>query len=397
MENRKSDHPPAMFASLARAPFFHFLFSIFCFAALAGCGAPGEPRPRRPVIPAVVNDLAARQQGQGVVLTFTLPRNNVEGAPLETPPEVEIYRQFLPAGAKPGASPAPSSPAYTIPAALVDTYLAEGRVRFVDALKPEDLARKGEQVAYVVRTRVSKSQGSADSNPAAITLYPPPPPVRAPHAAVSQAAITLHWQPPEESATGKQMAALLAYRVYRAEVAPGAGAEAARNPAGAQLKTPLVLIGVTTALSYPDPHFEFGKTYLYIVRSVAGYETGAIESTDASPAVVTPRDSFPPAPPKDLVVVLIPAPPGGVLTLELSWAISPEPDVAGYNLYRSEQEGSRGQRQNLDLLITPTFRDMRVVAGRRYIYSVTAVDRAGNESLVSAAVSVAVPSEGANP
>jgi chitodextrinase len=42
-------------------------------------------------------------------------------------------------------------------------------------------------------------------------------------------------------------------------------------------------------------------------------------------------------------------------------------------------------------LPTPSFRDNNVASGRRYWYTVTAVDRAGNESPPSAASLVEVP------
>lgn len=77
--------------------------------------------------------------------------------------------------------------------------------------------------------------------------------------------------------------------------------------------------------------------------------------------------------------------------LELSWAINSETDIAGYNVYRSEQEGTPGTRLNTEVLLTPAFRDMNAVPGRLYFYSVTAVDRTGNESAASAAVSGSVP------
>jgi fibronectin type 3 domain-containing protein len=80
--------------------------------------------------------------------------------------------------------------------------------------------------------------------------------------------------------------------------------------------------------------------------------------------------------------------------VELSWAISPETDNAGYNVYRSEQVGVLGTRLNAEPLLTPAFRDMNGLPGRRYFYSVTAVDRSGNESAPSAAVSEGVPAEG---
>ena len=87
----------------------------------------------------------------------------------------------------------------------------------------------------------------------------------------------------------------------------------------------------------------------------------------------------------------IPAQGAAPAYLDLSWSISAENDIAGYNIYRSEQEGAAGRKQNPELLLTPAFRDMNAVPGRRYFYTVTAVDRVGNESPASAAASGEVP------
>jgi len=67
-----------------------------------------------------------------------------------------------------------------------------------------------------------------------------------------------------------------------------------------------------------------------------------------------------------------------------------ETDLAGYRVYRSEQEGTRGQLLTPELLPTPAVRDTSVKPGHRYWYTVTAVDRAGNESTPGAAVVVDV-------
>jgi hypothetical protein len=45
-------------------------------------------------------------------------------------------------------------------------------------------------------------------------------------------------------------------------------------------------------------------------------------------------------------------------------------------------------------LLTPAFRDLNAVPGRRYFYRVTAVDRSGDESPPSEAASGGVPAEG---
>jgi fibronectin type 3 domain-containing protein len=91
--------------------------------------------------------------------------------------------------------------------------------------------------------------------------------------------------------------------------------------------------------------------------------------------------------------VLVPAQGESPAHLELSWAISAETDIAGYNIYRSEQAAVTGNRLNTELLRTPAFRDTSTLPGHRYSYSVTAVDRAGNESPASDAVSAGVPAE----
>ena len=113
--------------------------------------------------------------------------------------------------------------------------------------------------------------------------------------------------------------------------------------------------------------------------------------------LVRTHTTLPPAAPENLVAVSVPAQPGEPAHIELSWQISPEPDVAGYNLYRSGQDGVPGTRQNMELLLTPAFRDMNVVSGGRYSYSVTALDRSGNESSTGTAVSGEVPAESPQP
>ncbi len=382
MENRIEDCAVAP----RSAPLFSFLFSIFCGCALLGCAAPGEPTPPRPVVPQAITDLAARQAGDAVVLTFTLPRRSVDGESLAEPPAVEIYRGWLPAAGPTAKLTTPL--VYTIPAGLVDTYLTEGRMQFTDLLRPEEHA--GEQAVYMVRTRASKRRASADSNVAAVQVYAVPEPVGDLRAVVTETAVELSWSPPARTTAGTPLGSLSGYRVYRAEVEPGAEAATA-NPSQTKLQAPLALLAPTPSPAYRDTQFEFGHTYLYTVRSVAQYDADSVESADSQPVVVSPRDIFPPAAPKGLVAVVVPAMANEPAYIELSWAISPETDLAGYHVYRSEQPDTAGERLTQELLPAPTFRDMSVVPGRRYYYRVTAVDRAGNESPRSDPVSSELP------
>jgi fibronectin type 3 domain-containing protein len=106
---------------------------------------------------------------------------------------------------------------------------------------------------------------------------------------------------------------------------------------------------------------------------------------------VTPKDTFPPAAPQDIVAAVLPGVTSGSFVVDLSWTINLENDMAGYRIYRSEQKDARGQLLTPELLPTPAYRDTVVTSGRQYGYAVTAVDRAGNESSPSTVVLVEIP------
>src|SRR5580692_9209385 len=123
---------------------FEFLAALSTLGPLlSGCAAPGEPLERKPPVPLAVSDLSAAQVGNDVILTFTLPSETVDHRPLRGTPAVEIYRDFEDAPAPSGAPRARlANPALivTIPPAMVNRYADHGHIRYVDSLKPEDLA-----------------------------------------------------------------------------------------------------------------------------------------------------------------------------------------------------------------------------------------------------------------
>jgi hypothetical protein len=371
--------------SRAAAPIV-LAFSVLLGALAAGCASPGEPTPRHPVVPAPIADLAARQVGSDIVLTFTLPTRSTDREALAERPSIEIYRGAL----APGATADRKTPwglAYTIPPERVDSYVKDNQFAFRDPLAPTTLARTpGSPLAYMVRTRAVRARASQDSNILTLRIFPPPTAPGDVRTAVTESAIAVSW-----GETGVPPGAAFAgYRVYRAQMESGQEG-AAQDASQAKWKSPPELAGSSTSPDYPDMHFEFGETYLYTVRSVAAFGTDLVESADSVPATVTPRDVFPPAAPQGLEAAIIPATQQGAAYVELSWAISPEPDLAGYRVYRSDRDDTTGDRLKGELLPSPAFRDIPVVPGRRYFYRVSAVDRAGNESSMSSVVPAEVP------
>ena len=63
-----------------------FLTIAFCYilfaAHCAGCGKKGDPTAPRPVVPEAIEDLGAHPQGESIILSWSIPRENTDGSPL---------------------------------------------------------------------------------------------------------------------------------------------------------------------------------------------------------------------------------------------------------------------------------------------------------------------------
>src|SRR5580704_5512379 len=364
--------------------------TIFLAMTVVGCGAPGEPQPPIPPTPAAVTDLVARQAGDAVVLTFSMPGRDMLGEKLKDVPTFEVLR----GGLKPdGTVDAKSFRVVdTVPGALVSNYVQQGKVQFTDPVPPEE-ARKhpGKTLVYEVRTRVTDKKTSDASNDAQVVFYPVPTAIDSLVAEVTAKGIALKWSAPKSIAGGEELAKVTEYHVYRGELDPAVSAMAAKDLAHATWKSPLVEIATVTAPEFLDSGFDYGKTYAYVVRSLILAEGSPIESGDSAAAILTPKDTFPPEAPQNLTATVVPATPEGTFVVELSWSINVESDLAGYRVYRSDTEGTRGQLLTSELLPSPSHRDTSVRVGQQYWYTVTAVDRAGNESSDSLAVAAEIP------
>lgn len=375
------------------------LIPMLMVLVVAGCGAPAEPALRHVPVPENVPDLSVQQSGNDVILTFTVPKDTVWHEPLEHPPGVEIYREFSSAAdaAKPAA---PTVLRTTIPGAMTAPYLQDGKMRFVDTIAPATLAQHaGQQAVYLVRTRASRKKTSGDSNIVSIPVYPPAAAIHDLAATQTKEAVVLQWTPVQKDTAGETLPGVGVYRVYRSSNAAKSSPLAGGTPGGAQAGAAagggdeshgLTVIGDTPAPPFRDTHFDFGREYVYSVRSLVIYPQVRLESGDSNLLHVTPKDTFAPAAPQGLQVTYVPADGETPAHLELSWTINGEADLSGYNVYRGDQ-GTAPVRLNPETLLSPAFRDMSAVTGHRYRYTVTAIDQAGNESTPSSAVSANVP------
>jgi len=343
-----------------------FQASVLASAAgsLFGCGVQGTPHPPRLERPAKVTDLSAVQTGQTLEIHFSLPQQTTDGERLTKPLEVEILRAVAPQGTSISKLPEPEVWTRLIREEWLPHAQGNSVSYTAHLTEREYHDWRGQSLVVAVRTLTRgfrhRALDSDPSNFVDVPIFDVSEPLGSVKCVTTEKAVEVQFPPPTRSLSGDPLHDLAGYRVYRSSTGQPASYE---------------LLGETTASPYRDSQFEFGHAYYYQVRTVFG-KPGHLAMSDASPAVkVTPRDVFPPAPPQGLTSIY------SAGAVELVWTANAEADLAGYNVYRLENEPA--QRVNKELLRTPIFRDTTVAPGKTLRYYVTAVDVSGNESKAS--------------
>jgi predicted phage tail protein len=323
---------PLRSVSLHRGADYRFLWpASAALAALAllqtSCGNVGEPLYPSLNIPARITDLSVIERGSALVVNFTIPSLTTDGVAVKN---------------------------------LRSTELAVGEKQItVDKTEPgavttqvpvDGLAGKD----HTVRVRLINARGHASEWSNSVTLN-----VVAPLATPSQPTpdlvlegVKLTWSAPGETH----------FRIFR---------RAEKEPAAAQ-------IAESDGSEYVDTKTEHNKSYEYRVQGVSG----TAESEISPAASILTKDIFPPAVPAGLS-----ASPG-IDTVELAWDRNTETDFRGYRVYRSVDGGPF--ERIADTVESPNFSDKNIQSGKRYRYTVSAVNQAGNESKPCAPVEITI-------
>jgi hypothetical protein len=331
-------------------------------------------------------DFAAQRRGDDVDIQFTVPATNTDGS---RPANIQRIDVFAIDGAAPGPDSellkqakrvatvdvkAPRDPnAVTEPdepqedvEPLEGTGLDQGASAHVhDRIVEPSLAVPEAQGGRAARTYVGvgvnkKGRRGPMSKRALVPLLPPPRAPDAPKVQYDEQHIAISWETPAMSAEAP--AGVLVYEALRE---------------GPPVRVTPAPVTQTSADDPRKERFEWGAERCYVVTSVQEVPDGLrIESNASPPTCVTLVDTFPPKPPTGLTTV----PQEGAISL--IWNSNTEPDLAGYRVLRGAPGDETLIAITPQLLDAPSFLDT-VDAGRRVVYAVEAIDKAGNKSAPS--------------
>jgi hypothetical protein len=362
-------------------PALVFVSGLFS-ALIAGCGQTGTPLAPSLKLPTPVTDLTVSRVADDVTLKWTMPRRTTDKLPLKGPQPVQICRRT-------GDDPCLTVGTISVPPEKPASY---------DDLLPADLAGGSPQLlAYSIDVLSPHGRSAGASNIAYTAAGSAPPPFIHPRGEVSANGVVLQWQPDSLPGSDHKI------DIERTLLSIPSPAKAEDKSKSAPLggSAPQLAKEQTLVVHLPpgvdpgralDPDAAFNQRYSYRISRVTTVSISGksidIEGASSAEIIVDTKDIFPPAPPTGLAAVA--ASDEGAI--DLSWAPNTETDLAGYAVYRSTVGSEAVRISPLGKPIdTPAFRDATAQPGREYAYSVTAIDRDGNQSPRSVEIKESLP------
>jgi hypothetical protein len=352
---------------------------------LAGCASIGAPLPPSLELPHPPSDLRAVRKGDKVTLTWTVPARTMDRQSVRYLGKTRICRSvdatLTTCGDFVGeVAPPPDFAGSTESAKKMAATYRDTLPRGVG------LGNIFGTTTYAVEVLNRDGRGAGLSNQVHVPLAEALPPPQDFSAQVTGLGVVLTW-------TGVPLSLPIpnpvhsSYRVYRRAEGSGQKILVGEREAGIEMHPSEV------HQSFTDQTFEWEKTYYYhaealTVISPPGKPDVSIEGADTAEVKVFTHDVFPPAVPAGVQAVFSGI--GQRAFIDLIWAPVSDSDLDGYNVYRRE-DGRTAVKVNADVVISPAYRDVQVVSGKKYFYTVSAVDLRGNESARSEESGESVP------
>jgi hypothetical protein len=351
-----------------------FLTTILVLTFLS-CGKKGNVLPPLVRFPQTAENVQIVQIADQIVLTWQNPIAYEDGSALSVIENIEIW--ILEEIATEGMKTSEMSDEefervaklhMTIPGDRIQDYavqkgVSHGQMVYVFKLSGKDFLSKKYTFGFRVKEKKRFSSFSV-----LVSLQPMVLPMAPTDVAgtVFPDRIEVKWNPPLKNRDQSTPPNLEGYNIYRSE-----GEEMPRR----------LNVNLVIGEKYNDKNFSFGQIFRYFVRASATSTSPFLESEDSDAIEISAEDTFAPDPPKGLISV------AGQDVLSITWDANGEVDLDGYRVWRRDEGSAEVRLLTPDLIKENAYNDKSVKKGTTYMYFVTALDKSGNESHRSEAIS----------
>jgi hypothetical protein len=323
-------------------------------------------------VPEPVTDLRAWAKDDGLFLTWGIPSRNMDGTRLTDLEEFRVFRQSRPWG----SSSCPDCPSKLELIEEIDLkYLRGARKEGQRIWWQDNTIQFRNEYTYVVLGYNKYKTPSLESNRVKISWDQPPAPVQNAAVRSEDRSLEISWDFIPRLRNGSELSDLAGFNMYRREEGEAFGF----YPLNPEL---------IPQSPYRDGLLVNGKRYEYVVRAVRDFDGTLIEGPSSPVIFGVPEKRTTPSAPTGLVGVI--RNEAGKRGVELRWNINPEPDVAGYDLYRQEKDSDIVLKVNPQLIPETYFLDTSADPQKSYTYRLKAVDRSprGNQSEFSQEIEI---------
>jgi len=365
---------------------------------LCGCASQGPLMPPSLQLPKPVERLAAERVGDVVELTWITPTTTTDGAKIKGAMTARVCLEDQPrstasVGAASGKSgkrtkKTPAAVPSETCKAVLQVPVTPGASKASAPLPAALATGPARAIAFSIELVSAKGKSAGPSTAVLLAGGAAPPATGPLKVSPRRASVAIEWQPdPTQGAAVELKRTLIATEAGPVGDAPKVKQPKSVAPFSSAAKGPAkeVVLRVDSSAEDAggtiDTTARDGDTYTYVAQRIStvtfGGQTLELRSLASPVTTFAYRDVFPPKAPTGLVLI-----PGGGFgeqpVIDLSWDASFEPDVIGYNVYRSN--GAGFSKLNSEPIAVPAFHDTHVELGQRYTYHVTAIDKRQNES-----------------
>ena len=139
---------------------------------------------------------------------------------------------------------------------------------------------------------------------------------------------------------------------------------------------------VTASVDVDLRNIKEGKVSFGAIAYDSANNASGLITSYTNPYVEYNIDHTPPAEPTNF------AAEADLGKIVLSWAKGSEQDLKGYNIYRAESENAENFKKLANCIAYTGYEDTEISANTTYWYKISAIDNAGNESVITKAVGV---------